>query len=139
MIGSITRTASVCWRCGATPGDESPCTEKRGEGPPWQHDFRDRASDPWVDWPTEEVHQLALYLGLKATSSLRTAFAFDGLTKHAADMGISRATRYQYALAAQLYAQKATKRTRLLDWAMDVWEARIRKGDADAPDRSHPR
>lgn len=125
----------MCWRCGAVPFESTPCTEKRGNGPPWQHEFYDRQLDhPWVDWPLTELYDLAVYLSGKARSSLATAQAFQALASHAAELGYSRTRRWSFRFATGLYQEKANKRIRLLDWAIDEYERRVKAIEKEATD-----
>jgi hypothetical protein len=120
---------AVCWRCGAVPATSSPCTEKRGAGPPWQHEFLDRESArPWGDYRLDELYMLTAYLEGKARSSLYTALSFKALVARGRELGFSRTQRYQHKFAQALYAEKATKRLRLLTWSIEEYERRVKEG-----------
>lgn len=113
------RQHMVCWRCGAIAYESSPCTEKRGDGPPWRHEFMDRRSmHPWPDWPLAELIELARYLAGKSASSLATAKAFDALVRAGDRIPAPERERQSHRFAAALYANKAAKRIRLLDWVV---------------------
>lgn len=115
----------TCWRCGEVPPAASPCTEKRGDGPPWRHDFQDRATfHPWRDYVYAELMELGRYLQGKSLSSLATARAFDALVTYGERIGFSAGARQSHVFARALYADKAAKRIRLLDWVMDELEER---------------
>lgn len=129
----------ICWRCGATPATSSPCTEKRGDGPPWRHQFLDRDLDhPWTDWDLDDLEALCLYLGGKARSSLLTATAFGDLVDNAKLLRLSRARVSGHMFARGLYREKAAKRILLFDWALAEFERRL-KESLDATDHPDPR
>lgn len=112
----------VCWRCGASQRKGAPlsgCTEKRGTGQPWAHEYFDpELVDPWRDLPTMEILSLATYLQLKATGSLATVETWTAMWTEG-----QRDGQIGYAIA--LYREKAEKRARLLGWALDVLERRL--------------
>ena len=118
----------LCWRCGADYPPTSPCTEKRGDGPPWHHAYLERSKsiDPWRvhGYGDAELLNLARYLAGKSLSSLATAKAFGALVAYGDRMGFEPAQRQSHMFAATLYAQKATKRIRLLDWVLDAIDER---------------
>lgn len=122
----------ICWRCGAQGYAGGPCTEKRGDGPPWEHQYVNRTQiiDPWArhGYGLEELIDLARYLAGKSMSSLATARAFRALVDNADRLGLSKRERDSHLFATALYADKAAKRTRLLDWAVDAIELRLEEG-----------
>jgi len=109
----------VCWRCGAASEDGAPlsgCTEKRGPGRPWAHDYKKPGTDhPWAADSDQDLVDLVDYLAMKATGSWMTCLAFGELE--------TLAGRY----AEELYREKAMKRGRLLRWAIGELTIRIHR------------
>lgn len=113
-LGYLDLEDVACSRCGASAHGAplSECTEKRGEGLPWEHAYRRTTGDPWRGDLTDlQLLQQAAYLSTKAYGSLVTAKAF------AECQGPD-------SYSAQLYREKADKRLRLLAWTVRVIEAR---------------
>jgi hypothetical protein len=113
-LGYLDLEDVACCRCGASAlgAPMTECTEKRGEGPPWEHEYRRTTGDPWRTTLNDtDLLEQAAYLATKAYSSLKTAAAF------AECQGPD-------SYAAQLYREKSDKRLRLLAWTVKVIEAR---------------
>lgn len=132
----------VCFRCGASSWKGAPlsgCSEKRGTGVPWKHEYyypeRDDpfrmpidASTDYAEWRRMTLAELiafARYLGLKSQGSLSAAISWTAIRDTFAPGPDDRAI--QYAIA--LYREKAEKRGRLMSWVLNVIDRRLAAGE----------